>query len=299
LTENVEKEKTKKDEGSVETLNDEYFSYPYQFCIQDAEKRDSKEIEKTKTEVEQKFLELLKGINEETLQLSEIAIEEKKLAHELCDLLKQILSNLNMTIIIPSKAIPPLKEEKEIILNAQGNLILVSEEGNVDCKLLEDYSPDIILMAAWGAVPQLKESITSYRKKIGLRVNFFNKINRELKNVQGVFLTSKEKTEEEDLEEVFQEDAVKKLLQQEKTEKSLQEEAPQEGEIKELPRKDEIKKILQEEEKISQKEEVKKPIQEDAVKKLLQEDEVKKLFREDGVKKFLEYYKVKVKGQSK
>jgi len=289
LTENAEKkEKTKKGEGSVETVNDAYFSYP-QFWIQDTEKMDTNEMEKTKAEIEQKFLELLKGINEETLQLSEITIEEKRLAHELCDLLKQILFNLNMSITIPPKAIPPLKEKREIILNAQGNLIFVSEEGKVDSRLLEDYPSDIILMVAWGAIPQLKESITSYRKKVGLRVNFFNKINRELKNVQGVFLTSKEKIEEEDLEDLFQDDVVKKLLQ---------EGAPQEGEVKELPREDEVEKLLQEE-KISQKEEIKKPVQEDEIKKLLQEDDVKKLFREDGVKKFLDYYKVKVKGQRK
>jgi hypothetical protein len=299
LTENAEKqgEKPKKDEGSVETINEEYYSYPYQFWNQDAGKANSKETEKNRAEIEQKFLDLLKGINEETLQLSEIVIEEKRLAHELCDLLKQILSNLNMSITIPSKAVPPLKEKGEIILNAQGNLIFVSEEGKVDSKLLEEYPPDVILMIAWSAIPQLKESIASYRKKVGIRVNFFNKINRELKNVQGVFLTSKEKTEEDELEELFQEDAVKKLFQEEDIEKI---------EVKAPTREDEAEKLLQEEKiprkeetKEETKEEIEKTVQEDAVKKLLQDDEVKKLFREDGVKKFLQYYKAKVKGQKK
>ncbi len=297
MTENAEKqgEKTKKDEGSVETINDEYYSYLHRFWAQDTGKANTEEIEKIKAEIEQKFLEFLKGINEETLQLSEIVIEEKRLAHELCDLLKQILSNLNMPITIPSKAVPPLKEKGEIILNAQGTLIFVNEEGKVDSKLLEEYSPDIILMIAWSAIPQLKESIASYRKKAGLRVDFFNKINRELKNVQGVFLTSKEKTEEDELEELFQEDAVKKLFQQE--------EALEKIEVKEPQREAEAEKLLKQEEKIppkkETKEKVEKPIHEDDVKKLLQDDEVKKLFREDGVKKFLQYYKAKVKGQKK
>jgi len=292
-----EKTKTEKSEGPAETSEDAYLSYPYNFWIRNLETPDKKELEKTKFEIEQKFVDLLKGINEETLQLSEFLIEEKKLAHQLCDLLKHILSYLKMSVTIPSKAVPFFKKTKEIILNAQGNLIFVDEEGRVDSTLLEDCPTDIIVMVAWSFIPQLKKSISLYRKKVSLRVDFFNKINRELNNVNEVFLTSKKEEKESDLEELFQQDVVKKVFREERAEKPSREDR-----VKKTFQQDVVKKVLQEEraQKPSQKKRIKKTFQEDEVKKAFQENGVKKLFREDGVKKLLDYYqkaKTKRKGE--
>ena len=259
-----EKTKTEKSKGPAETAEDAYLSYPYRFWIQDVETPDKKELEKTKAEIEQRFVDLLKGINEETLQLSESLIEEKKLAHELCDLLKHILSHFKMSVTIPPKAVPFFKKTREIILNAQGNLILVDEEGRVDSRLLEDYPIDIILMVAWSFIPQLKKSISLYRKQVSLRVNFFNKINRELNNVNEVFLTSKKEPKERDLEEFFQEDVIKRIF-----------------------REPEVKKPIQQEraKKTSREKRVKKPIRKSKAKKPIQKEKVKKPSREEGVKK--------------
>jgi len=299
-----EEEKTKtgteKSKGPEETPDDTYLSYPYQFWIQDVETPDKKELEKTKTEIEQKFVDLLKGINEETLQLSELLIEENKLAHELCDLLKHILSHFKMSVTIPSNAVPFFKKTKEIILNAQGNLILVDEEGRVDSRLLEDYPTDIILMVAWSFIPQLKKSISLYRKRVSLRVNFFNKINRELNNVNEVFLTSKEEPKEPDLEDLLRENGIKKLLIEDERKKILREDEKKERRIpKKEPKKQDLKELPREDERKELRIPKKEPKERD-LKELLKEDEAKKIFREDGVKKFLDYYKkTKVEGKEK
>lgn len=268
-----EKTKTEQSKGPAETAEDAYLSYPYRFWIQDVETPDEKELGKTKAEIEQKFVDLLKGINEETLQLSESLIEEKRLAHELCDLLKHILSHFKMSVTIPPKAVPFFKKTREIILNAQGNLILVDDEGRVDSRLLEDYPTDIILMVAWSFIPQLKKSISLYRKQVSQRVNFFNKINRELNNVNEVFLTSRKEPKERDLEEFFQEDVIKRIFR--------------EPEVKKPIRKFKAKKPIQEEriKKPIKEDEAKQPSKEKKPKKPRQKEKVKKPSREEGVKK--------------
>jgi len=183
-------------ESSRRITDDSYFSYA------------DMEIEKTRTEIEQKFFDFLKVINRETLQLSEFLVEENKLSRELCNLLRQILKRLNASFNIPPEAIPELKKAKEIILNAEGHLIVIPDEGEVDSKVLEDYPPDVILMVFCSVIPKLGRLMELYRKKISLRVNFFEKTYRELDNLYRAFATSQRKTSEERLET----DKTKKLL---------------------------------------------------------------------------------------
>ncbi|MBE0512586.1 hypothetical protein IBX38_06015 [Candidatus Bathyarchaeota archaeon] len=183
-------------ESSRRIADDSYFSYA------------NMEIEKTRTEIEQKFFDFLKVINRETLQLSEFLVEENKLSHELCKLLKNILKRLNASFNIPPEAIPELKETKEIILNAEGHLIIISDKGEVDSKVLEDYPPDVILMVFCSVIPKLGRLVELYRKKISLRVNFFEKTYRELDNLYRAFATSEQKKAEDRLEI----DKTKKLL---------------------------------------------------------------------------------------
>jgi hypothetical protein len=164
-----------------------YLSYPYQ--LQSEETNEN--FEKTKAEIEKRFNELLTTISEETIQLSEFLMEEKKLIQELCMFLRHILKRLNMTFNIPLKAVPELQAKaKKIVLNKEGHLIVMYEKDRVNSKVLEDYPPEIVLSVIWNVIPELEKSIKAYRKKISERVGIFERIRKELKNIHRVFSSS-------------------------------------------------------------------------------------------------------------
>lgn len=189
-----------------------HFYQPYQVEEETVEILDEKEIEKTKVEIDTKLQELLKMISEETLQLSEFLMEEKNLASELCDLLRQILKRLKISFTIPAKILSISVKPKQVIVNEEGHLILVFEKDKVSSKRLEEYPPEIIMEVLWNILPQLGKSIELYRKKISTRVSFFEKVKKELKTLFKAFSS----TEAENKAEV--EDTVRQSLANNKNE---------------------------------------------------------------------------------
>lgn len=177
-------ENSETQQGATKTTEEIYLSYPYQLQSEEPDEN----FEKTKAEIEKRFNELLTTISEETIQLSEFLMEEKRLIQELCMFLRHILKRLNMTFNIPLKAVPELQAEaKRIILNREGHLIVMYEKEKINSKVLEDYPPEIVLSVIWNVIPELEKSIKSYRKKISGRVGIFEKIRKELKNIHTVF----------------------------------------------------------------------------------------------------------------
>ncbi len=171
----------------AQTQTEESYLY-YPIKLQD---ESDENLEKTETEIEKKFAELLAAISDETLQLSEFLIEEKRLVQELCELLREILKRLKMSFEIPTRAVPEFQgKAKKILLNDEGHLLLILEGENVNSKILEDYPPEVVLNVIWNIIPALEKSLKAYRKKISKRVGIFEKIKKELKNIQKVFSSS-------------------------------------------------------------------------------------------------------------
>ena len=210
--ENVE---TPMNEEQTEVTEEAYFFHPVQLSEEGGETLDEKEIEKSKVEIEQKLQELLRSINEETLQLSEFLMEEHELMTEVCTSLKQVLKKLNVSFNIPPKDIPIKKKIKKVILNEEGHLILVYEKGDVYSAFLAEYPPEIVMAVLWVLMPELAKVIMLYRKKISTRVNFFGKVKKELKSVVKAIIGDKKRAEptEESM------DVVKNSLRTENNEK--------------------------------------------------------------------------------
>jgi hypothetical protein len=186
---NREKRLMEESESQQEAASsdDVYLSYPHQLQSEEI----NENFERTKAEIEKLFNELLATISEETIQLSEFLMEEKKLIQELCMFLRRILKRLNMTFDISLKAVPELQDKaKKIVLNREGHLIVMYEKDKVNSKVLEDYPPEIVLSVIWNVVPELEKSIEAYRRKISERVGIFEKIRKELKNIYKVFSSS-------------------------------------------------------------------------------------------------------------
>jgi hypothetical protein len=204
------KKEAKRGDFSEERMDHEFF-YPFSLSNRSLGDLDEKEVEKAIVEIEEKFFDSLKVINEEILQLSEFLIEDKKLAQELCRLVKPILKHLNLSFTIPARAIPLFEKTDQIILNEDGHLIFVYEKNKIDSKALKEYPPEIVLLVFLNIIPKLGKVLKLYRRKVGMRVNFFEKIYRELENAKRTFVTSNQSLDK-GLEEAVEVDGVKKTL---------------------------------------------------------------------------------------
>jgi hypothetical protein len=181
--EGVKPQPQKQEETQEEVVEEASFFHPVQISEDSGELLDEKDIEKSKAELEQKLQDLLKSINEETLQLSEFLMEESKMMEELCMSLKQIVKKLNISFNIPPQNVPFRKKIKKVILNEEGHLIVVHEKGEVNSAFLAEYPPEIVMAVLWAVMPELAKVVMLYRKKISTRVNFFGKVKKELKSV--------------------------------------------------------------------------------------------------------------------
>jgi len=158
-------------------------------------------------EVEEKFSSLMKVITEDARQLSEYLVAEERTVGEICRFLEKILSELDLSVAIPEKAVPAVKKSKQIILNSQCHLIIVQENGAVESKSLDRYPPETILAVVWALIPRLREEISTYLRKVSVRLSFLDMVKEELKNIQKPFVRSEEKIvgefREEKAKEIF------------------------------------------------------------------------------------------------
>lgn len=158
-------------------------------------------------EVEKKFNSLLRVITEDARQLSEYLLSEENTVKQVCRFLENILSELDLSVVIPQKAVPTVEKSKEIILNSQCHLIIVQEDGSVESKSLDKYPPEIILAVVCALIPRLREEISTYLRKVSVRLNFLEMVKEELKNIQKPFVRTEEiqpgEFQEEKAKEIF------------------------------------------------------------------------------------------------
>jgi len=167
-----------------------------------------KEIDDNKAkDVGEKLSGLLRVITEDARQLSEYLSAESGMVTQICGYLSKILSELDLSVVLPQKTVPEMDKARELILNTQCHLIVVQKDGKVESKSLEKYPPETILMVVWALIPKLREEVSLYMKRVSVRLNFLEMVNEELKNIQRPFETHDEKPLGE-----FQEDKVKKVL---------------------------------------------------------------------------------------
>lgn len=172
---------TKPAESVNEKVEEVYFFHP--LPLEDREVLDAAEIEKSNADFEKKLQEVLTGINEEVLQLSEFLMEENKIVNELCMALKQVSKKLDVSFNIPPREVPVKRKVEKAILNEEAHLILLYEKGEVHSAFLAEYPPHIVMAVLWTVMPELAKVIALYRKKVSVRVSFFGKLRNELRGI--------------------------------------------------------------------------------------------------------------------
>jgi hypothetical protein len=140
--------------------------------------------------------ESLKALSEETLQLSELIWQEAKLTKEFCTVLKQVLKQLKISFNLPVNIFAQGRRLQQAILNSEAHMILINDKNEVESRALEDYPPDVISNMISYIIPELSKSLTLYRQKIAARIDLFDKVNRELRNLQNISDNSSNKNEE-------------------------------------------------------------------------------------------------------
>lgn len=130
--------------------------------------------------------ESLRVLSEETLQLSELIWQEAKLTREFCALLKQVLRQLNMSFNLPVNIFSEGRKLQQVILNPEAHLILINDKNEVESKALEDYSPNIIYNLVSFIIPELAKSLALNRQRLNVRIELFDKVNRELRNLRNM-----------------------------------------------------------------------------------------------------------------
>jgi len=130
--------------------------------------------------------ESLRVLSEETLQLSELIWQEAKLTREFCALLKQVLRQLNMSFNLPVNIFSEGRKLQQVILNPEAHLILINDKNEVESKALEDYSPNIIYSLVSFIIPELAKSLALNRQRLNVRIELFDKVNRELRNLRNM-----------------------------------------------------------------------------------------------------------------
>ncbi len=140
--------------------------------------------------------ESLKVLSEETLQLSELIWQEAKLTKEFCAVLKQVLKQLKISFNLPVNILAQGQRIQQAILNSEAHMILINDKNEVESRALEDYPPDVISSMISHIVPELSKSLTAYRQKIAMRIDLFDRVNRELRNLRNMSDNRSDKNEE-------------------------------------------------------------------------------------------------------
>ncbi len=131
---------------------------------------------------EQKMQELLQSMNEESTKLSGHLAEENKIMIEICNSLVQVTKKLHVSFDIPSQDLPLKRNMKKAILSEDGYLKIQYDE-DTHSAFLAEYPSEVVMAVLWIAVPELTKAISVYRKRANSRMNFFEGLKKELKNI--------------------------------------------------------------------------------------------------------------------
>jgi len=183
-----------KKEGQLVMAEREGIFCPSDLSGQSADNSNGKETEKNNNGAEQKMQEILENMAVETSHLNEVMSEESKIINEVCLSLKEVLKKLHVSFNIPPQDISPQRRTRRVILNEEGNLVFVYENGQRHSAFLAEYPPEMVMSVLWVVIPELGKAITTYRKKMNARASFFEKVKKELK-VAAKTITGNDKTQ--------------------------------------------------------------------------------------------------------
>ncbi len=139
---------------------------------------------------EEQTISLLKEMQENSGQISELVTEEENLVKEFFNFLIKILKPFGKTLEISTSSLPEQYDGRinKAYLYLTGQLVLVYKNGEVEVLNLADQENHEVLIETTGEIMmKLKSVISSHRSKTEKRVKFLMAVTKELQKVAEVF----------------------------------------------------------------------------------------------------------------
>ena len=127
---------------------------------------------------------LLKEINEESAQISELRALEEKYVQDLSEVLKGFLKSVGTSVDLSKEAIKSLgMKASKVSITPECEIRIVLPSSHVKVAKLQDMSPELAASILTAALPGLKEVLIAYRAKRSERASFLEGIIKGLKDL--------------------------------------------------------------------------------------------------------------------
>jgi hypothetical protein len=131
----------------------------------------------------------LKLIQEESLQISELATIERNYTQELCSMVRNVLEPLHKSIQISPDLLSTEKGVKvnAAVLTAESLVVVTQADGMVSSKPLESYPTDVVIQVVTEAIPRLGDAMQIHRQRLSGRVSLLERLTREFRKLSSAF----------------------------------------------------------------------------------------------------------------
>jgi hypothetical protein len=139
----------------------------------------SKDDEDTKFKLEP-FVDALREVNNEVLQIEEIKSQTEKLQWDLIRYLRNLLNEYDLTIKIPSKSLSGVKGLQAMHCDKTGIVTYHFRDGSIKSFEMRTYPPTKFLNILHAMMPQLKTALKLKKKKYEHVSSLLSKVEKNI-----------------------------------------------------------------------------------------------------------------------
>ena len=139
----------------------------------------SKDGEDTKFKLEP-FVEALREVNNEVLQMEEIKSQTEKLQWDLIRYLRNLLNEYNLTLKIPAKSISGIKGLLAMHCDKTGIVTYHFRDGSIKSFEMRTYPPTKFLNVLHAIMPHLKSALKLKKKKYEYVSSLLSKVEKNI-----------------------------------------------------------------------------------------------------------------------
>lgn len=140
----------------------------------------------------EEVLSSLDNIREEAGQISELTMEQKRLADEFLQNLSQVMRRLSKNLPVTTSILPrEWGDIRQANLDLTGQLLILYEDGKIESKNLRDEkNHEVLINIMSDIMPKLRKLTMSHRQKIEKRVRFVSSIVKEFQRIAKSFTSN-------------------------------------------------------------------------------------------------------------
>jgi hypothetical protein len=146
------------------------------------------EVQDFSADPEAEISRSLKLIQEESLQISELATIERNYTQELCAMVRNVLEPMHKSIqISPDLLSTNGVKVNAAVLTAESLVVVTQADGMVSSKPLETYPTDTVIQVITEDIPRLGDAMQIHRQRLSGRVSLLERLTREFRKLSSAF----------------------------------------------------------------------------------------------------------------